>query len=116
VTDKFDEATDLEDPGLESTGKGLVRAQEALVIHELQQVLTRQAERDVIINDMRAVIASLIAGHTVMAEQVKRLQHVCDVLTRQQADVNEREAVISSVLSSYAEKLERLAHEVGDRD
>jgi len=114
----------LEDLGeLEDTGKVLLRANDALVLHELQQVLTRQAERDIVINDMRAVLDTLAAGHILAIDEIKKLRHAQSVLVRQQADLHARQDIISSVCDAFAAKLESetkarfaLAEEVGDRD
>jgi hypothetical protein len=108
---------------LEDTGKVLLRAHDALVLHELQQVLARQAERDLIVEEMRSIIDTLSVGHIMAIEEIKQLKHAHVVLLRQQAELRERQDMISAICDAFAAKLEKetqgrlkLAEEVGDND
>ena len=118
---KLDELRDLE--RLEDTGKVLLQANEALVIHELRRVLERQAERDLVIDEMRSIIDTLAVGHVMAIEEIKKLKNAQSVLLRQQVELHERQDMISAVCDAFAAKLEqetqdrlRLAEHVGDRD
>jgi type III secretory pathway component EscV len=118
---KLDELRDLE--RLEDTGKVLLQANEALVIHELRRVLERQAERDLVIDEMRSIIDTLAVGHVMAIEEIKKLKNAQNVLLRQQVELHERQDMISAVCDAFAAKLEqetqdrlRLAEHVGDRD
>lgn len=114
----------LEDlPKLDDTDKVVLRANEALVVHELRQVLVRQAERDLIIEELRAVVDTLSVGHVLAVEEIKRLKYAQGVLLRQQQELHERQDIISAVCDSFAEKLEketeareRLVTEISDKD
>lgn len=108
---------------LEDTGKVLLQANEALVVHELRRVLERQAERDLVIDEMRGIIDTLSVGHVLAIEEIKKLKYAQSVLLRQQIELRERQDIIASVCDAFAEKLEkemkereRLAAEVADRD
>lgn len=108
---------------LEDTGKIILRANEALVVHELRRVLERQAERDLIIDELRGVVDTLAVGHVLAIEQIKKLQHAQSVLLQQQQELHERQDIISAVCDTFAERLEqeakareKLVHEVADRD
>ena len=109
--------------GLDDTQKVLLRANEALVVHELRRVLERQAERDLVIDEMRGIIDALAVGHVMAIEEIKKLKRAQEVLVRQQRELHERQDIISAVCDVFAEKLEResqerlrLAEEVADRD
>jgi hypothetical protein len=118
---KLDELRDLE--RLDDTGKVLLQANEALVIHELRRVLERQAECDLVLDEMRGIIDTLAVGHVMAIEEIKKLKSVQSVLLQQQAELHEKQDIISSVCDAFAAKLEKetqdrlkLAAEVGDRD
>jgi len=107
---------------LEDTGKVILRANEALVVHELTRMLERQAERDLVIDEMRSIIDTLSVGHVLAIEEIKKLKHAHSVLLRQQVELHERQDIISSVCDAFAAKLEhetqdrlKLADEVGDK-
>jgi hypothetical protein len=115
---KLDELERLED-----TGKVLLLANEALVVHELRRVLERQAERDLVIDEMRGIIDTLAVGHVMAIEEIKKLKNAHGVLLRQQVELHERQDMISAVCDAFAAKLEqetqdrlKLAAEVGDID
>jgi hypothetical protein len=118
---KLDELRDLE--RLDDTGKVLLQANEALVVHELRRMLERQAERDLVIDEMRGIIDTLAVGHVMAIEEIKKLKNAQSVLLRQQIELHERQDVISAVCDAFAAKLEketqdrlRLADEIGDKD
>lgn len=105
------------------TGEIVVRANEALVLHELRNVLRRQAERDLVIEDMRAVIDTLAEGQVAAIEHIQRLERDYSVLRRQQAELYERQEILANVCDVYARKLEeqterheKLVDEIGDKD
>jgi len=107
---------------LEDTGKVLLHAHDALVLHELQQVLARQAERDLIVEEMRGIIDTLAVGHVMAIDEIKKLKHAHSVLLRQQVELHERQDMISAVCDAFAAKLEQetrdrleLAAELGDK-
>jgi type III secretory pathway component EscV len=115
---KLDELDRLED-----TGKVLLQANEALVVHELRRMLERQAERDLVIDEMRSMIDTLAVGHVMVIDEIKKLKNAQSVLLRQQVELHERQDMISAVCDAFAAKLEqetqdrlRLAEHVGDRD
>ena len=118
---KLAELRDLE--RLEDTGKVLLQANEALVVHELRRMLERQAERDLVIDEMRSIIDTLAVGHVMAIEEIKKLKNAQSVLLRQQIELHERQDIISAVCDAFAAKLEqetqdrlKLAAEVGDKD
>ena len=121
---KLGELKELEAIGeLEDTGKVLLQANEALVIHELRRVLERQAERDLVIDEMRSIIDTLAVGHVMAIEEIKKLKNAHSVLLRQQIELHERQNIISNVCDAFAAKLEeetkariQLAAEVADCD
>jgi len=121
---KLGELKELEAIGeLEDTGKVLLQANEALVIHELRRVLERQAERDLVIDEMRSIIDTLAVGHVMAIEEIKKLKDMQRVLLQQQVELHEKQDIISSVCDAFAAKLEketqdrlRLADEIGDKD
>lgn len=105
------------------TGEIVVRANEALVLHELRNVLRRQAERDLVIEDMRAVIDTLAEGQVAAIEHIQRLERDYGVLRRQQTELYERQEFLANVCDVYARKLEaqtaqheKLVEELGDHD
>jgi hypothetical protein len=113
----------FEDLDLEDTGKVILRANDALVLHELRQVLARQAERDTVIDDMRSIIDSLSVGHIMAVEEIKKLKHAQSVLLRQQIELHARQDIIASVCDAFAQKIEDetkarllLTEHVADRD
>jgi type III secretory pathway component EscV len=115
---KLDELARLED-----TGKVLLQANEALVVHELRRMLERQAERDLVIDEMRSMIDTLAVGHVLAIDEIKKLKNAQSVLLRQQVELHERQDMISAVCDAFAAKLEQetkdrlqLAAEVGDND
>jgi len=115
---KLDELDRLED-----TGKVLLQANEALVVHELRRMLERQAERDLVIDEMRSMIDTLAVGHVMVIDEIKKLKNAQSVLLRQQVELHERQDMISAVCDAFAAKLEQetkarlqLAAEVGDND
>ena len=115
---KLDELARLED-----TGKVLLQANEALVVHELRRMLERQAERDLVIDEMRGMIDTLAVGHVLAIDEIKKLKNAQSVLLRQQVELHERQDMISAVCDAFAAKLEqetkdrlKLAAEVGDND
>lgn len=125
----FDEKTKIERirmeeiARLEDTGKVLLQANEALVVHELRRVLERQAERDLVIEEMRGIIDTLAVGHVMAIEEIKKLRSAQGVLIRQQIELRERQDIIANVCDAFAEKLEKesderlkLAAEVADHD
>jgi len=108
---------------LEDTGKVVLQANEALVIHELRRMLERQAERDLVIDEMRSIIDTLAVGHVMAIEEIKKIKNAHSVLLRQQIELHERQNIISDVCDAFAAKLEqeiqdrlRLAAEVADTD
>ncbi len=108
---------------LEDTGKVLLQANEALIVHELRRMLERQAERDLVIDEMRGIIDTLAVGHVMAIEEIKKIKHAHSVLLRQQVELHERQDMISAVCDAFAAKLEeeakareKLAGEVADRD
>jgi len=118
---KLDELRDLE--RLDDTGKVLLQANEALVVHELRRMLERQAERDLVIDEMRGMIDTLAVGHVMAIEEIKKLKNAQSVLLRQQIELHERQDVISAVCDAFAAKLEKetqarlkLTDEIGDKD
>ncbi len=105
------------------TGEIVVRANEALVLHELRNVLRRQAERDLVIEDMRSIIDTLAEGQVAAIEHIQRLERDYSVLRRQQAELYERQEILANVCDVYARKLEeqterheKLVDEIGDKD
>lgn len=115
---KLDELARLED-----TGKVLLQANEALVVHELRRMLERQAERDLVIDEMRGMIDTLAVGHVLAIDEIKKLKNAQSVLLRQQVELHERQDMISAVCDAFAAKLEQetkarlqLAAELGDND
>jgi hypothetical protein len=109
--------------GLENTGKVILQANEALVVHELTRLLQRQAESDLALEEMRSVTDTLAVGHVMAIEEIKKLKSVQSVLLRQQIELHERQDMISAVCDAFAAKLEqetqdrlKLAEEVGDTD
>jgi hypothetical protein len=122
-TDKMERIKLEELRRLEDTGKVILQANEALVVHELRRVLERQAERDLVIEEMRGLIDTLSVGSLLAIEEIKKLKHAHGVLLRQQVELHERQDIISAVCDAFAEKLEaeanerlQLAAEVADRD
>ena len=118
---KLEELRDLE--RLDDTGKVILQANEALVIHELRRVLERQAECDLVLDEMRGIIDTLAVGHVMAIEEIKKLKNVQSVLLQQQVELHEKQDIISSVCDAFAAKLEKetqdrlkLAADVGDRD
>lgn len=118
---KLKELEELE--RLDDTGKVILQANEALVVHELRRVLERQAERDLVIDEMRSIIDTLSVGHVLAIEEIKKLKNAQSVLLRQQIELHERQDIISAVCDAFAVKLEKeaqnrlkLAEEVADRD
>jgi hypothetical protein len=108
---------------LEDTGKVILQANEALVVHELRRVLERQAESDIIIEEMRGIVDTLAVGHVLAIEEIKKIKDEHNLLVRQQAELRERQELIASLCDGFSEKLEkesderlRLATEVADRD
>lgn len=105
------------------TGEVIVRANEALVLHELRNVLRRQAERDLVIEDMRSIIDTLAEGQVAAIEHIQRLEKDYSVLRRQQAELYERQEILANVCDVYAKKLEeqtaqheKLVEEISDKD
>jgi len=121
---KLDELKELEKIGqLEDTDKIVLRANEALVVHELTRMLQRQAERDVVIDEMRSIVDTLAVGHVMAIEEIKKLKSAQSVLLRQQIELHERQDIISAVCDAFAARLEeeataraKLAAEVADND
>jgi hypothetical protein len=118
---RLEELRDLE--RLDDTGKVLLQANEALVVHELRRVLERQAESDLAIDEMRGIIDTLAVGHVMAIEEIKKLKGVQSVLLRQQVELHERQDMIAAVCDAFAAKLEqetqdrlKLADELGDKD
>jgi len=114
---------ELERLSLDDTQKVLLRANEALVVHELRRVLERQAERDLVIDELRGMIDTLVVGHVMAVEEIKKLKSAHSVLLRQQVELHERQDVISAVCDAFVERLEAETHrrlalteELGDRD
>jgi len=122
-TDKMERIKLDELARLEDTGKVLLQANEALVVHELRRMLERQAERDLVIDEMRGMIDTLAVGHVLAIDEIKKLKNAQSVLLRQQVELHERQDMISAVCDAFAAKLEQetkarlqLAAEVGDND
>ena len=121
---KLSELQELEKVGqLEDTDKIVLRANEALVVHELTRMLQRQAERDVVIDEMRSIVDTLAVGHVMAIEEIKKLKNAHGVLLRQQIELHERQNIISGVCDAFAARLEeeataraKLAAEVADTD
>ena len=121
---KLSELQELEKIGkLEDTDKIVLRANEALVVHELTRMLQRQAERDVVIDEMRSIVDTLAVGHVMAIEEIKKLKNAHGVLLRQQVELHERQNIISGVCDAFAARLEeeataraKLAAEVADTD
>ena len=121
---KLSELQELEKIGkLEDTDKIVLRANEALVVHELTRMLQRQAERDVVIDEMRSIVDTLAVGHVLAIEEIKKLKNAHGVLLRQQVELHERQNIISGVCDAFAARLEeeataraKLAAEVADTD
>jgi len=121
---KLDELKELEKIGqLEDTDKIVLRANEALVVHELTRMLQRQAERDLVIDEMRSIVDTLAVGHVMAIEEIKKLKNAHSVLLRQQLELHERQNIISGVCDAFAAKLEEetkarlaLSEELGDQD
>jgi hypothetical protein len=108
---------------LEDTGKVVLKANEALALHEMRRMLERQAERDLVIEEMHTVVDTLVAGHVLLSDEVKKLKSAHGVLLRHQTELYERQNVIAAVCDVFAEKLEedtkareKLATELSDRD
>ena len=108
---------------LENTDRVLLRANEALVVHELRRMLERQAERDLVIEEMRGLIDKLVVGHVMATEEIIKIKSAHDVLARQQEELHMKQDAISAMCDVFAQRLEeeaserlRLAHELGDRD
>ncbi len=106
-----------------TTGEIVVRANEALILHELRNVLKRQAERDHVIEDMRSIIDVLAEGHVAAVSEIQKLKKAHGVLIRQQTELYERQEILANVCDVYARKLEeqtgrheKLAEELGDKD
>lgn len=117
------ERVSLEDLGLEHTDRVIVRANDALVLHELRRMLERQAERDIVIEEMRGLIDKLVDGHVMATEEIVKLKHAHDVLAKQQEEMMVKQDAIAAMCDVFAQRLEdeaadrmRLAHELGDRD
>lgn len=105
------------------TGEIMVRANEALVLNELRNILTRQAERDIVIVEMGRAIDRLEARDAAQSEEIKALRHAHAVLLRQQAALHERQNTLAAVCDVFAKKLEdqtdqheKLTKELGDHD
>jgi hypothetical protein len=88
------------------TGEVLVKANEALVLHEFRRMLERQAERDMVIEDMRGIIDTLATGHVMAVSEIKKLKQSHAVLVRQQSELHERQNIIAAVCDVFAKKLE----------
>lgn len=108
---------------LEDTGEVLRQANEAVVVHELRRALQRQAERDIVINDLRAVQDALIASSLVARDKIDGLERAVGVLVRQQQELHERQDIITAVCDAFVERLNKsneaiakLAEDVADRD
>lgn len=122
-TDKMEHIKLNELQKLEDTGKVLLQANEALVVHELRRVLERQAERDLVIDEMRGMFDTLAVGHVLAIDEIKKLKNAQSVLRRQQIELHERQDIISAVCDAFAAKLEQetqdrlqLANEIADKD
>jgi hypothetical protein len=114
---------ELEKLSLDDTQKVLLRANEALVVHELRRVLERQAERDLAIDEMRNIIDTLAVGQVLAIEEIKKLQSAYSLLLRHQSELSARQDIIAGVCDAFASKLEEetkarvtLAEDVADRD
>lgn len=99
------DTSDEHDP-LEDTGKVLLKANEALIYLEFRRMLERQAERDIVIDDMRSIIDKLTVGHVMAIEEIQKLKHSHHILLRQQVELHERQNIISAVCDAFAQKLE----------
>ncbi len=106
-----------------NTGEVMVRANEALVLNELRNVLRRAAERDLVIEDMRAAIDHLQVGQIAAEAQIQQLRHAYEVLARQKAELYQRQDLLASMCDTLTRKLEeqterheKLAEDVSDRD
>ena len=109
--------------GLEDTAKVVLKANEAIMLHELRQVLSRQAERDLVIDEMRGMLDTLSVGHVMAVEEIRKLRHAHSVLFRQQQELHERQDLIAAVCDAFAAKLESetkarllLTEDVADKD
>lgn len=114
---------ELEKLGLDKTEDVIARTNEALILHELQRMLERQAERDLAIEEMHVLIVMLSDRQGVTNEEVRRLKGVQEVLTKQQSELALKQDAIAALCDVFAQKLEqeaadriRLAEELGDRD
>jgi hypothetical protein len=105
------------------TGEIMLRANDALVLNELRNVLTRQAERDLVIADMQEIIHALAGGQVVATREIESLKRAHSVLVRQQVELYERQQIIANVCDAFAERLsettlkhEKLVEEFHDND
>lgn len=105
------------------TGEVMVRANEALVLNELRNILTRAAERDLVIEQMRGAIDELQVGQAATEAQLKQLKHAYDVLVRQKGEILEKQTLLAGMCDTLAarldeqtEKHEKLVNELGDND
>ena len=91
---------------LESMTEILREKNEAVAVIEMRRALQRQAERDLVIEEMRGVINMLVEGHIVQTSEISSLRRSCEVLERQQREVRERQDIIVAVCDVFAKKLE----------
>jgi hypothetical protein len=113
---EFAKAEDSSIERLKETGKLALNARDTLVLNELRRVLQRQAERDIIIEELRGIIDTLAVGHVVMVEEIEKIRGAYVVLLAQQQELRQKQESIAEVCDAYAEKMERLTEEVADRD
>jgi hypothetical protein len=92
---------------------------EAIAHFELQSALKRQAERDIVIQQMsdvqeqmRVVINALVEGQIAHTEDIVALRaahsnhcRTIEVLQRQSREFRERQDIIAAVCDAFAEKL-----------
>lgn len=92
---------------LEITKTRLIDANEALVLHEFRAVLQRQAEQDLVIEDLRTVVGTLVEGQIATIEETQILKRTVSTLTRHQAELAERQNILAEVCDRYAAHLEK---------
>jgi len=101
----------------------VIATNELLAVNELRRMLQRQAERDLVIEELRSIVDTLAVGQVTALDEIQKLKRAYGVLVIQQSEMKDRQERIAAVCDAFTKKLEeesatreKLAEELGDRD